>query len=193
MKFRQFNHLTMRTKKISKLIVFDDLICLSKKQMKILEDYASRRKDGPGPRCPRPDPDMSHPFPRNGPCSGTRWSSRLHVGTGRQLRIHLTGKLPTLDGNCGRAAAAPSRCRSVPAGCHIHRAGRGPETGPYLRQAPRRPGTSPSLSPSRPSRLYKPLELHEGIPTRRVQRRWSTPNHPAALRSGMKMGSDSPG
>ena len=34
-------------KKISKLIVFDDFICLSKKQMKILEDYAiSSRKFG---------------------------------------------------------------------------------------------------------------------------------------------------
>ena len=44
-------------------------------------------------------------------------------------------------------------------------------------------------------RLDKPLELREGKPpTRQTQRRWggSTPNHPAALQSGMQMGSESP-
>ncbi len=127
-----------------------------------------------------PDPTrIRHiPFPRNGPCFGTRWSSRLPVGKGTQLSIHLTRMLPTLDGNCGRAAAASSRCRSVlvgchircrsvPVGCHIHRAGCGLETGPYLaygkpladpahRQAPRF-FTSPS-SYARASRRGKSSE-----------------------------------
>jgi hypothetical protein len=36
----------------------------------------------------------------------------------------------------------------------------------------------------------KPFQLHEGNPTRRVQRRWGGPtlNHPAALQTGMRMG-----
>jgi hypothetical protein len=46
--------------------------------------YTSDRRPGP-----RVAPDLTRtrhiPFPRNGPCSGTRWSSRLHVGKGEGL------------------------------------------------------------------------------------------------------------
>ena len=67
--------------------------------------------------------------------SCTSWSWATSRAQERQLRIHRTGKPPTLAGIiCGRAASveAPSRCRCVPSGCHIHWAGRCPETGPYL-------------------------------------------------------------
>ena len=84
----------------------------------------------------------------------------------------------------GRAVAAPSRCRSVPPGRPIHRAGRGPETGLYLAYgktlADPAPRGSTSLSPSSDTRA-----LRSGW-------RGSGPNHPASLRPGMHIGSDFP-
>jgi hypothetical protein len=69
--------------------------------------YTSDRRPGPG-RPPDPTRTRHIPFSRNGPCSGTRWSSRLHVGKGGDSSALAR------EGNCGRAAAAPSRCRIVP-------------------------------------------------------------------------------
>ncbi len=66
----------------------------------------------------------------------------------------------TRKANCGRAAAAPSRCRCVPPGCHINWAGCGPKMGPMS-----------SLvvfgKPLVRSWLLKPFELYEGTLTRR--------------------------
>ena len=91
-------------------------------------------------------------------------------------------------GNCGRASTASSRCRHV-------RPGARSTGGPRIDQG----GTPTSASPS-PTPAHRlpgeplPTSYPEATPTGRVQRRWggSTTNHPAALRSGMQMGSDSP-
>ena len=61
-------------------------------------------------------------------------------------------------------------------------------------RGPDRPGATDRTKGRTPTTASpSPTPAHR-TPTRRVQRRWggSTPNHPAALRSGMQMGSDSP-
>ena len=142
-----------------------------------------RRTVGAGPAAPRPDSDVSRP--------------PFHATARAPAPVRERGRMDSLPGQAPRARWQLWTCCSSTqqvqacstggpdppgAGC-----GRGPTTRTASPSPP--PGTS-----STPSRFDKPLELHEGNPTRRVQRRWggSTPNHPAALRSGMKMGFDSP-
>ena len=132
---------------------------------------------------PVPGPGSGGPGPP-WPCLSPHTAQRHGV---QQAQRSLRPRASSRKGNCGRAMAAPSRCRHVPPGCHIDRwarIGTGPTSRSTSPSSDRLPhgSTSPSSNTRANPRLGRP------------QRRWggSTPNHPAALQSGMQMGSESP-
>ena len=91
-----------------------------------------RRTVGAGPAAPRPDSDVSRP-------PSTQRPVPRHPFVSEGGWTHSPGKPPALAGNCGRAAAAPSRCRRVPPGGPIHRGRDADGALPRVRQAPRLP------------------------------------------------------
>ena len=76
----------------------------------------TRRTVGPGPCGPRPDSDTSHPLPTQRPVLLHPLVLATPRGQGGDSSAFTSWASSPLarDGNCGRAAAASSRCRIVP-------------------------------------------------------------------------------
>jgi hypothetical protein len=118
--------------------------------------------------------------------------SRPHLGPGHSTPDHNAAPLPRYA-NCGRAKEGHESRRHSGYVTALGRDCRAAAAGAYAPTPPDLASTSlsaPSLARASTSGSAPSQAPHERAPNATSQRRWggSTPNHPAALRSGMRMG-----
>ena len=157
-------------------------------------------------RAPRPGPDsdgqdatLSSP-PRSGrtQCPARARVGPIHLGLAcHPTRLSATGysrpNAPCVPGPA-LAKAIVDVLWQHPAGAGTFHRGATSTGGLRIGTGPTSRSTSPS-SDRLPHGSTSPSSYaRANPPTRQTQRRWggSTPNHPAALQSGMQMGSESP-